>query len=93
MKESVFVFRITRITKRGPDNSEFIVWEVGMAKRVFAIALLQNAPVTNSMATQKVKRAIPENWYVLLAFGVVAVFEVAKDNNASFGMCGVSILI
>lgn len=40
LKEPVFIFRITRITNKGPDNSEFVDWETGMAKSVLAIALL-----------------------------------------------------
>jgi hypothetical protein len=91
MKEPVLIFSMTRITHQGPDNSEVIIWEVGMA--IFAIALLQNAQVADSLATQKAKRAVLENWGISLAFRVVVVFEVAKDKNGRFGAYGVSILI
>jgi hypothetical protein len=40
IKEPVFVFVKCWITNRGTDDGEFIVGQNGMAKCIFAIALL-----------------------------------------------------
>ena len=70
------------ITHWWADDSHFVVREDGIAEGVFAVALLKDALVANSLGREETEGVVLEDRDISLQKLVDAVLKVAEDDNA-----------
>ena len=93
LEEPIFVFAGVGVSNGGFHNSDFVVGENALTKCIVAVTLLEGAAFLHGKTDHQPHGVGAEDGGVLFWLGPNAIFMIAKDHNAIFGMERVEHLV